>query len=102
MVSLTFYGGAGEIGGNKILLEDKNAKIYLDFGEEFDFGEDYFLNYLKPRKANGLEVYFEFNLLPKLKNLYSKKMLEKTDITYLKPDIDAVIISHSHSDHMGH
>ena len=35
MVSLTFYGGAGEIGGNKILLEDKDAKIYLDFGEEY-------------------------------------------------------------------
>ena len=32
MVKLTFYGGAGEIGGNKILLEDKDAKIYLDAG----------------------------------------------------------------------
>ena len=33
MVNLTFYGGAEEIGGNKILLEDKGAKIYLDFGQ---------------------------------------------------------------------
>ena len=56
MVSLTFYGGAGEIGGNKILLEDKDAKIYLDFGEEFNFGEEYFWEYLQPRAANGLEV----------------------------------------------
>jgi len=102
MTSLTFYGGAGEIGGNKILLEDKDTKIYLDFGEEFNFGEDYFYEYLKPRKANGLEIYFEFNLIPKLTNLYSKKMLNKTDIKYQKPDIDAVIISHSHSDHIGH
>jgi hypothetical protein len=31
-----------EISGNKILLEDKNAKIYLDFGEEFNFGKEYF------------------------------------------------------------
>ena len=102
MVSLTFYGGAGEIGGNKILLEDKNAKIYLDFGEEFNFGEEYFWEYLQPRTANGLEVYFEFDLVPKLKNLYSRKMLEKTSIKYETPNIDGVIISHIHSDHLGH
>ncbi|MFP3950475.1 MAG: hypothetical protein ACLFUZ_05320 [Candidatus Micrarchaeia archaeon] len=48
MVSLTFYGGAGEIGGNKILLEDKGAKIYLDFGEEFNFGEGFFYEWLVP------------------------------------------------------
>jgi len=102
MVSLTFFGGANEIGGNKILLEDKGTKIYLDFGESFDFGEDFFYEYLQPRAANGLEVYFEFNLLPKVKKLYSKTMLERTDLKYEKPDIDAVFISHSHSDHMNH
>jgi ribonuclease J len=102
MVSLTFYGGANEIGGNKILLEDKDARIYLDFGQSFDFGEDYFYEYLQPRAANGLEVYFEFGLLPKVPRLYRKTMLERTDIKYEKPDIDAVFISHSHSDHSNH
>ena len=102
MVSLTFYGGAGEIGGNKILLEDKGAKVYLDFGEEFDFGEDYFYEWLQPRNVNGLEVYFEFGLLPKVPGLYSKALLERTDLKYKKPDVDGVIISHNHSDHLGH
>src|SRR3989338_1361450 len=102
MVSLTFYGGANEIGGNKILLEDKDARIYLDFGESFDFGEDYFYEYLQPRAAHGLEVYFEFGLVPKVPKLYSKKMLERTELKYEKPDIDAVFISHSHSDHVNH
>jgi ribonuclease J len=37
MASLTFYGGAGEIGGNKILLETGKARVYLDFGESFDY-----------------------------------------------------------------
>jgi len=37
-LSLTFYGGAGEIGGNKILLQTPRSKIYLDFGQSFDFG----------------------------------------------------------------
>jgi ribonuclease J len=99
MVSITCYGGANEIGGNKILLEDNGARIYLDFGESFNFGEEFFYEYLKPRTANGLEVYFEFDLIPKVSRLYSKKMLELTDLDYEDPDIDAVIISHSHSDH---
>jgi ribonuclease J len=35
MVKLTFYGGVNEIGGNKILLEDKKTRIILDFGQSF-------------------------------------------------------------------
>ncbi|MCK4319452.1 MBL fold metallo-hydrolase [Candidatus Micrarchaeota archaeon] len=102
MISITLYGGANEIGGSKILLEDKDAKIYLDFGEPFGFGEDYFYDWLKPRKVNGLEVYFELGLMPKIKKIYNEKHLELTDLKYEKPDIDAVFISHSHSDHTGH
>ena len=102
MVSLTFYGGAGEIGGNKILLEDKGAKIYLDFGESFSFGEDFFYDWLQPRSVNGLEVYFEFGMVPKIPRLYAEGQLEKTDLKYQKPDVDAIIISHNHSDHTGH
>lgn len=102
MVSLTFYGGANEIGGNKILLEDKGARIYLDFGQSFDFGEGYFYDWLQPRAAHGLEVYFEFGLVPRVGGLYSRGMLERTSLAYGKPDIDGVFITHSHSDHMNH
>ncbi|MGV8176609.1 MAG: MBL fold metallo-hydrolase [Candidatus Bilamarchaeaceae archaeon] len=102
MVSLTFFGGVREIGGNKILLEDKDAKVYLDFGQSFKFGEEYFHDWLQPRSAHGLEVYFEFNLIPKIKKLYSKSMLELTDLKYEPSDVDGVIISHSHSDHANH
>ena len=33
-VKLTFYGGANEIGGNKVLLEDfeNDVKVFMDFG----------------------------------------------------------------------
>lgn len=102
MVSLTFYGGAGEVGGNKVLLEDRGARIYLDFGESFDFGKDYFYDFLQPRAANGLEVYFEFSMLQRIPKLYGKKLLERTGLKWEKPDIDAVFISHSHSDHVNH
>lgn len=102
MPSLTFYGGAGEIGGNKILLEDKGVKIYLDFGQCFHFGEDFFYEYLEPRSANGMEVYFEFDLIPKVAKLYSESMLRLADLKYEKPDVDGIVISHSHSDHNSH
>lgn len=77
-------------------------KVYLDFGESFDFGEDFFYEYLEPRTVNGLEVYFEFDLIPKVPKLYSEDVLKLTDLKYKKSDIDGVIISHPHSDHYGH
>jgi len=40
MVSLTFFGGIKEIGGNKFLIEDKKTRTFLDFGDSFDFGRD--------------------------------------------------------------
>src|SRR5207249_7875579 len=58
MTNLTFYGGVGEIGGNKVLVEDRDARIWLDMGATFDFGSDYFVEYLMPRERFGLRDYF--------------------------------------------
>ena len=102
MTNLTFYGGVNEIGGNKILLEDKGTKIFLDFGQSFTFGEEYFTSWLQPRGLNGLGDYFEFGLLPKLSGLYSKKMLASTKLPYADPEIDCVFLSHAHFDHITH
>lgn len=55
MTSLTFYGGVNEIGGNKILLEDKDTKIFLDFGKSFSRRATYFEEFLNPRTSNGIE-----------------------------------------------
>ena len=33
MVAVTVYGGAGQIGGNKILSEDRHTGSFLDFAE---------------------------------------------------------------------
>ena len=32
MPTITLYGGAGTIGGNKILLEDGDSRLFFDFG----------------------------------------------------------------------
>ena len=54
MVELTFYGGVKEIGGNKILLEDNDTKIFLDFGMSFGKRAEFFEEFLTPRTANGI------------------------------------------------
>lgn len=102
MVKLTFYGGVNEIGGNKILLEDKGTKLFFDFGQSFTFGADYFAGYLGPRAINGLGDYFEFNLLPRIGGLYARDQLAFTNLAYTRPEIDAVFLSHAHFDHIAH
>ena len=89
MVTLTFHGGVGEIGGNKILLEDGDSRILLDFGMNFvERSKFYSEPWLSPRDERGL---LEFGLLPEVPGLY--KFDEK------EPEIDAVFLSHSHTDH---
>jgi len=95
MVTLTFYGGVNEIGGNKILLEDKKTRIFLDFGKSFTSGNDFFTGWLSPRNMSGLKDYFEFGLLPKLKGIYSKEQLQHTDLDYTEPEVDAIFLSHA-------
>jgi len=66
MVGLRFYGGVSEVGGNKILLEDGDTRIWLDFGKSFNSGNDYYTGYLQPRGITGLKDFFEFDMLPKI------------------------------------
>lgn len=104
MASLTFYGGVGEIGGNKILLEDRDTRIFLDFGQSFSLLDEYFVPeaYLAPRDRFGLRDYFALGLMPPLKGLYNRKSLEPTIIPFSPPEFDGVFISHAHFDHVAH
>jgi len=102
MVGLRFYGGVGEVGGNKILLEDSDTRVWLDFGKSFSCGADYYTGYLAPRGITGLKDFFEFNLLPKVEGLYAEELLAETETKYSAPRFDGIIISHAHGDHVGH
>jgi len=103
MASLTFFGGVNEIGGNKILIEDKKTRIFLDFGQSFSLLDDYFVEWLQPRTSRfGLRDYFALGLMPPLKGLYEKSALAYSSIKYQKPLYDAVFISHPHFDHTAH
>ena len=59
MTSITFHGGVNEIGGNKFLVEDKDTKIFLDFGMSFKKYGTYYEEFLQPRTLNALGDCFD-------------------------------------------
>jgi len=103
MVELSFYGGVGEVGGNKVLLKDGDTSVFLDFG--MSFGEEgmFFSEFLGPKGCNGIGDYIELGLLPDLEGIYRQDYLEK-----MKRDpgnassVDGVLVSHAHVDHIGY
>jgi ribonuclease J len=87
--SLTFYGGVGEIGGNKILLQDRDTRVFFDFGMSFAMKKRFYSPpFLSPKSEKSLQ---ELGILPRLRGIYR--------FDPESPEIDAVFVSHSHLDH---
>jgi ribonuclease J len=110
MVRLTFYGGIREIGGNKILLEDGERRLLLDFGFPYKRFKLFYEEYLQPRSGAGLLDPMVMGLLPPLEGLYRDdlpvpglwdKFREATNYRRLD-SVDGVLLSHAHLDHSGH
>lgn len=99
MPSLTFYGGVNEIGGNKILLEAEGTRIFLDFGMSFNIANQYFAEFLQPRKCTALADFFELGLLPDVKGIYREDYLKHMDRPAEERSVDAVLLTHAHADH---
>ena len=109
-VNLTIYGGAGEIGGNKILLEDGESRLLLDFGTSFSERARYFEEFLVPRASLGLLDPLVMDLLPPLRGLYRNDLLVSPEVWdrmrrhphYREiPEVHGVLLSHAHLDHSG-
>ena len=88
-VSLTFFGGVNEIGGNKILLQDGDTRVFFDFGMSFNAKNQFYSPpFLSPRNEKSLQ---ELGILPQISGIY------KFDPD--PPQANAVFLSHGHLDH---
>lgn len=129
MASITVYGGAGEIGGNKILVESNGRRVFLDFGLSFSGMHTFYEEFLQPRTNNGLRDLLALGILPRLDGIYRQDLIEldrledalaeaeapdkslwAADVKSYdevrkrdgRPFVDAVILSHGHMDHFQH
>lgn len=87
---ITFFGGIGEIGGNKFLLQDRGGRVFLDFGKNFGREKQYFDEpWISPRKEDHL---LALGILPNLPGMYKKDAKDPRNL-------DAVLLTHPHTDH---
>jgi ribonuclease J len=122
-VTITCFGGAGEIGGNKILVEDGGKRLMLDFGMTFGRTGDYFDGvFLTKRAGRGLLDPLALGLVPPLRGLLRDDLVpalgardeemfwrhwqERFPLVYRDlrrdgcPAVDAFLVSHAHLDHI--
>ena len=106
------YGGWGEIGGNQVLLEERDGALLLDFGRPFGRWGTYFTEFLSPRSTLGLRDLLYLGLLPPIPGLYRDEAEDTLFPSELERNllggglfpgekVLALLLSHAHLDHTG-
>lgn len=112
-VHLTAFGGAGVIGGNKLLLESSDHALWLDFGTDFSRRSGFYDAFGGPRPAAGLRDLLTLGLLPPIRGIYRADLdppaidlwpglAARPDARDFAPaEAPPVLLSHAHFDHVG-
>ncbi|MHB8567085.1 MAG: MBL fold metallo-hydrolase [Nitrososphaerales archaeon] len=99
---LTFYGGVDEIGGNKILVDDGQTRIFLDFGKSYTKRGRFYEWTDKPRLVNGIGDLIALGIVPEITGLYRRDLLLIAGLWNAKerdPSVNGILLSHAHGDH---
>lgn len=103
-MKITVLDGHGTIGGNKIAIEENNETIFLDFGMNFQLYGKYFEEFISERARRGIYDLWMLNLIPR-KNIYRRDLITDDLIEQVnsteKMEINGVLITHAHLDHVG-
>lgn len=127
MLTITCHGAVGEIGGNKIMIEDEGHALMLDFGKSFSAQGLYFDEFLQPRTNSCLRDLLALGLLPAIPGIYRHDLLQHAEcwsalsgsglpaeaerlyVSDLEshqdftaghgPRLDGILLSHGHADH---
>lgn len=107
MTGITCFDGVGCIGGNKILLEDGDCRLFFDFGRNFGAEGEFYEEFIQPKTLAGLYEPIQMGFLPPFRDLYREDMitelcdpwqgLNSTSIG----EVSGVLVSHAHVDHIG-
>lgn len=113
-VTITVFGGNGQIGGNKVLLRDGKIDLLFDFGMNFEANGRYFAEFLNPRgSTSGTYDYLMMGIIPPVSGIYrADAAVESLDPVGWQEarrrwgeyecHPSALLLSHAHIDHTGH
>jgi len=92
MTRVTLYGGVSEVGGNKVLLESENSRVFFDFGLSYSRRSRFFSDpFFSPRSKEAL---IQLGIAHPMRGTYWFQDLCRGET--------AVFLSHVHRDHCGH
>ncbi len=101
MVEVSFWGGVGVIGSSKILIEDGEWRVLLDFGLDYHPGRGLFRLGVAPRPERALADRLRTDAAPWVPHLYKASALAGTGLPGGSDGKTAVFITHAHLDHIG-
>ncbi|GBD10745.1 Ribonuclease J [bacterium HR23] len=107
MLRITVYGGAGQIGGNQVLVEDGSVRWFFDFGIPFHQWSKFYEEYLQPRRTYGLLDFLALGLVPPVQGIYRPDLEQHPLVARDFPgrptvEVEGVLLTHAHLDHSGY